>query len=69
VYRNGTQIGSDFSYSQRAIGGNTAIGGDYSGGDAMIDGYLYEVLVYNTALSDTNMGIVNSYLQTKWGIP
>jgi len=31
-------------------------------------GYLYEYIVYNTALSDTDRGTVTTYLNTKWSL-
>jgi len=68
VFRSGTQIGSAAAYSQRAIGGTTSFFSAYGGGGALADGLVFEVMLYNSALSDTDRSAVESYLMTKWGI-
>jgi hypothetical protein len=68
VFRNGTQIGIAASYSQRAIGGQIRFFGDFTSTGAFADGLVYEVLLYNSALSDADRSAVESYLMSKWGI-
>lgn len=42
--------------------------GDGPGDYFNYNGNIAEILIYNSALSDTDRGIVESYLTTKWGI-
>jgi hypothetical protein len=64
-----------------AVGGNTATGtlstanskgsftmGAAGNGAAPLSGNLAEIIIYNSALSDANRAVVESYLMTKWGI-
>ncbi len=41
--------------------------GEFNGG-SFLDGYIAEILLYNTTLSGSNLASVNSYLVGKWGI-
>lgn len=67
VFRNGTQIGSAYAYTQTALGGSIGLFGSYDPG-GVADGVMYEVLLYDSALSDTDRESVEAYLMSKWGI-
>lgn len=44
------------------------IGAPYAGGASFnLSGYVAEILIYNSGLSDANRQLVEQYLQTKWG--
>ena len=47
-----------------------AIGAHFRSGSAQVpwDGTLYEVVIYDTELTGTNRGLVETYLDTKWAI-
>jgi hypothetical protein len=47
-----------------------SIGAHFRSGSAQVpwDGTLYEVVIYDTELSGTNRGLVETYLDTKWAI-
>jgi hypothetical protein len=59
---------------------NTAQGGSYSDTGTMIQigtrsdkatsftGYMGEVIVYSTVLTDSQVSVINSYLSNKWSI-
>lgn len=40
----------------------------YAPGNDAMAGYIYEYIVYNSALSDTDRGTVETYLNNKWAI-
>jgi hypothetical protein len=66
--RNGSQLASVTSGSavtNSASGTWTHVG---SVGSTVHSGNLCEIIVYNTALSDTDRAAVESYLMTKWAI-
>jgi hypothetical protein len=66
--RNSTQIASVTSgnaVTNAASGTWTTIG---SIAGASHSGDIAEVIIFNTALSDTDRGVIESYLRTKWGI-
>lgn len=52
---------------QNSITGGLDLGGDANVGD--LDGYLCEVLCYDSNLSTGNRNAVEAYLKTKWGTP
>ena len=53
----------------------TASGGNTHGGFSndtffrALDSEIYEVLLYNSALSNSDILLVEGYLKTKWGTP
>jgi len=68
VYRNGSASLGNAPYTQKAIGGTTALMSRYSTDIGMWNGSLYEVLIYNSALSATDRGLVEEWLNNKWSI-
>jgi hypothetical protein len=56
-----TAYTSTFNYSKLIVGGN-------ANGEYPLFGYISEVLVYNSALSDTNVNEIEGYLAWKWGL-
>jgi hypothetical protein len=72
--RNGVSVGTDsrtlasVAYqSQSVIGANLQEGGGLSP-PFHWNGLICEIIIYSSALSDTNRAAVESYLMTKWGI-
>jgi len=69
LFRDGLSIGTD-SYSQKAIGGNVTLGSDYGAaigtGLESFDGDIAEALIYNRALSPSEIAQMNDYLRAKW---
>lgn len=68
-FRNGEQIGSSLPYSAKAIGGRVRL----CAFQDTLSNYLLaadvcEVLLYSSALSDTNRQSVEAYLNSKWAI-
>ena len=65
VYLNGTQgPSSTLTYS----GSGTTQIGTANSGSAIYIGYIYEIIIYNTALTNTQRQNVESYLAQKWGL-
>lgn len=69
-YRNGTSA-SNISIAITSAGDKNALGAMRDGaadsfGD---DGYICEVLLYPSQLSDSNRSSVETYLKAKWGTP
>jgi hypothetical protein len=69
-YRDGTiQASNNTPYSQPATTVNLGIGANgASGFDADGTYYIYEILIYNTYLSDLDRQKVESYLAQKWAM-
>jgi hypothetical protein len=63
VYRNGSSLGAA-TYYATAIGGTSAIGARYSGTNNGFKGYLYELVLYDTALGSTDLSTVETYLRS-----
>lgn len=70
LYRNGTLIASG-NAGTSAIASGMNIGHDHNASDGLhwLDGYFFELLIYSGALSDSDRGIVESYLRSKWVTP
>ena len=68
IYRNGVAVGSAASYTQKSIDGAVGLFSAYDQAGGRADGLVYEVLLYNSALSDANRALVENYLIAKWGI-
>jgi len=66
IYKNGTAASSSITLSSPGSGDYTVIGAPSSYGTV---GYLCEMIVYYSALSDTDRIAVETYLKTKWGTP
>ena len=67
IWRNGTQLGTfGFGLQGTQSSGPLMIG--YSPGDYWLDGDLAEMIIYNTALSDTNRQAVEQYLLAKYNL-
>ena len=63
-------LGNGFTASQIAASSSTASFGCYSQNptNGAINGYLNEVIIYNTNISSTNQTIMEGYLAWKWGL-
>jgi hypothetical protein len=73
IYQNGVALASTSSGSVQALDNTTypiTIGVQrYTGASYdLFDGDIAEIIIYNSALSDTNRAVVESYLMSKWGI-
>jgi len=66
IYKNGTAASAAVTLSSPGSGSFSAIGYPSSYGTS---GYLCEMIVYYSALSDADRGAVETYLKTKWGTP
>jgi len=69
VYKNGTAATSSVVVSSVIAGGPNILGATRDGGLDPIVGYISEVLIYPSQLSDTDRNTVEAYLKTKWGTP
>lgn len=67
IFRNGSSLGTA-AYTQKAIGGGVHVLSDYDGGGGFADGDVYEMILYEGALSTGDREAVENYLMTKWGI-
>ncbi len=66
---DGADTQTSLTYSQKAIGGSAAIGRHNSGTTlGMMTMDLGEMFVYSRALNSTEIGELEGYLATKWGI-
>ena len=65
AYSNGTSVGS----ASRGTTTNIAFSiGRYSGGSELLQGAIFEMLVFNTTLSTSQQQQVEGYLAQKWGL-
>jgi hypothetical protein len=71
IYRNGTAASGAVSLGSLAAGNKTIIGASRDGVSDTFgaDGYVCEVIIYPSQLSDTDRNLVEGYLKTKWGTP
>jgi hypothetical protein len=73
VYKNGTAGSAALSLTTLGSG-DTAIVGASGSPSSLTDtfgsnGYICELIVYPSQLSDTDRGLVETYLKNKWGTP
>jgi hypothetical protein len=73
IYKNGASLAVSASGSVQSVADNSAaveVGGGTSSGVIYdsLDGNIAEVVVYSSALSDTDRASVENYLISKWGI-
>jgi hypothetical protein len=68
IYRNGI-ITTTGTYSKVAISANVAIGSYNNFGSAYFTGDIGEILIYGSALSDSDRQIVELDLSNTWGVP
>lgn len=71
LYRNGTLSASGSSNNVHDLtGGGTAVGANVVGNaNSILAGLIFEIIVYNRALSDGERQKVEKYLRNKWGTP
>jgi hypothetical protein len=71
LYKNGTAGSSTLTVGITSAGDKFTIGATQNGSadHYQPDGYLCELIVYPSALSDTDRNSVEAYLKTKWGTP
>jgi hypothetical protein len=71
LYKNGTAGSSALSIGITSFGDKLTIGATQNGSadHYAANGYLCELLIYPSQLSDTDRNSVESYLKTKWGTP
>jgi hypothetical protein len=67
LYVNGSLIGSG-NYASPSSSTTTAIGTYRLSQANFLNGYIAEMVVYNSALSSSDRSAVESYLKAKWGI-
>ncbi len=70
TYLNGTQT---FTTATNTVGWSTAansrVGKSLGAPIGFLDGWIGEILVYDSVLSTTNRQLVEAYLKAKWGTP
>jgi hypothetical protein len=66
-YQSGTVTSSGTPQFTYGAGGTITLIGSYGGG-GFLQGQIYEILVYNTALTASQRQQVEGYLARKWGI-
>ena len=66
IYKNGSSLGSA-AYTTRNIGGRVGLFSDYTVIGTK-SGNHSEIIIYDSALSDTNRQTVETYLNNKWAI-
>lgn len=71
IYKNGTAASGAVSLTGLNAGNKAIIGASLDGGaDGFVaDGYVCEIIVYPSQLSDGDRNLVEAYLKTKWGTP
>lgn len=69
IYKNGTAASSTISYGGSGTGTIATLFSSSTGFDDPCRGYLFEVIVYPSQLSDSDRNSVEAYLKTKWGTP
>ncbi len=71
VYKNGTAAASTISMTGLGTGSPNVLGAtrNVASQSDPIVGYISEVIIYPSQLSDTDRGKVEAYLKTKWGTP
>lgn len=68
-YVNGANYGlSSGTYSINNATNVSFIGAGNAAGSEFFNGYIHELILYNSYLSDTNRSTVEAYLSGKWGI-
>ena len=65
-FQSGNTITSGTPQFTYGSGGSISLIGSYGGG-GFLQGQVYEMIVYNTALDSTQRQTVESYLAQKWG--
>jgi hypothetical protein len=71
LYRNGTAVGTgETSTPKNTLRKPNTLGKSNSGGaDPLFKGEMYEILLYNRALSEAERAYVESYLNAKYFDP
>jgi hypothetical protein len=69
IYKNGTQSSTNPGYSSSGTGTIATLFASSTGLDDPCTGYLFEVIVYPSQLSDIDRNKVEGYLRAKWGTP
>jgi len=64
VFRDGTQLGSDFAYVATTLDSTPKIGANGAGNSAFYNGDIAAVLVYNKVLSSAERATVTAWLQS-----
>lgn len=67
MYNNSINIYSAPGVTPTSVRATTAIGSD-RGNSNFYNGYVHEILIFNTALNSEQQALVNSYLRRKWAI-
>lgn len=63
LFNGGTYFGTDF------IGSGTYVLGDDATGGNRMNGYISEFLIFDKALSPSEIATIEAYLKSKWGTP
>jgi len=67
VYKDGTQGAADLTLTSLSSNTVITVGASKTGVTDFLPGDMGEFILYNSQLSDTDRGKVESYLKTKWG--
>jgi hypothetical protein len=68
LYVNGSLVGTGSFADVRGEASTTSIGTYRVGDTNFLNGYIAEMVVYNSVLSNANRSAVESYLMSKWAI-
>jgi hypothetical protein len=69
IYKNGTAASSTVNVSISTNGTTNILGATRNSGSDGVLGYISEVLIYPSQLSNGDRTTVEDYLKTKWGTP
>jgi hypothetical protein len=69
IYKNGTAASSTITMSISSAGTTNILGATRDSGSDGVLGYISEVIIYPSQLSDANRQSVEAYLKAKWGTP
>eukprot|EP00899_Mesostigma_viride_P010951 jgi/Mesvir1/19858/Mv13148-RA.1 len=66
---DGRTADADAGANPETFTGNLAVGGDTTNAVRAFDGWIGEILIYNTAKTSAELELIRGYLVAKWGTP